>query len=166
MQVIVGKNLTLKTLLDKPLYNLIMWSFIHDGESNAIATISPTSVSVSEPYQGRVTINKTNGNLFLKEVKPSDNGDYSISVVSPDLKTRTSNIEVAVLGECPPTPCPPLCKRFYVGPMSVTSRFRNRFSLDAGRVSVKTSSSTGVLLGGLDWTSPAGPQSACLNVSV
>lgn len=99
----MGKNVTLKTLLDKPQFAFIIWSFIHDGEPIHIITRSPTTDNVNNPYKGRVAINGTNGNLFLKDLKLSDSGDYSINVVSEDGETQTSNIELQVLGECPPT---------------------------------------------------------------
>lgn len=94
----MGKNVTLKTLLDKPQYAFIIWNFILDGEQIHIITRTPVNESVNGPYAGRVSTDE-NGNLFLKDLKLSDSGDYSITILSPSGKTLNSNIELRVLGE-------------------------------------------------------------------
>lgn len=95
----MGKNVTLKTLVDKPVYAFIIWNFNDGSEQIHVATMSPTGLKVNTPYEGRVSIDKNNGNLFLGALKSDDSGDYSISIISSDGTTKTSEIKLRVLGE-------------------------------------------------------------------
>lgn len=99
MDGIVDRNVTLKTLLDKPLYSFIVWNFNKAGEQNNIATLTKTNLRVNEGYEGRASIDNMTGSLNLIGLKPDDNGDYSITIITDDGTTRTSEIKLRVLGE-------------------------------------------------------------------
>ncbi|XP_070840635.1 cell adhesion molecule CEACAM20 isoform X1 [Chaetodon trifascialis] len=94
---ILGKNVTIKTLVDKPNYAFIVWVFNDGKEEVHIATVSEKGLKVNEPYAGRVSINPTNGYLSLGPLKASDSGEYGINIISPDGATKTGMIELRVL---------------------------------------------------------------------
>lgn len=97
MDVVLGRNVTLKTLLDKSNYLFIIWNF-NDGKGQVnVATQSTSGLEVSSHYQGRVSLDATNGNLFLQAVQANDTGDYSITVLGDG--TKTGEIQLRVLGE-------------------------------------------------------------------
>lgn len=96
---IVGRNVTLKTLLDKPVYSFIVWNFNDGTEQNNIATLTKTSLRVSDGYKDRASIDDVTGSLSLVGLKPEDNGDYSITILTEDGTTRTAEIRLQVLGE-------------------------------------------------------------------
>ncbi|XP_070778149.1 cell adhesion molecule CEACAM5 isoform X3 [Enoplosus armatus] len=97
VEAILGRNVTLKTLLDKPEYAFITWNFNNGTKEVHVVTVSPTVVSVNAPYQGRVSINQTNGFLYLGPLKSGDSGDYSVSMIAPTGETRTGDIKLGVL---------------------------------------------------------------------
>lgn len=99
VDAILGKSVTLKTLVDKPVYVFIIWNHNDGSEQTHVATASHTGVKVNEPYTGRVTVNQTNGYLHLEGLLASDNGDYSINIITEDGTTITGEIHLRVLGE-------------------------------------------------------------------
>lgn len=99
MEAIVGRNVTLKTLLDKPVYSFIVWNFNDGSEQTNIATLTKSSLKAREGYEGRASIDSVTGSLSLTGLKPDDSGDYSISIISEDGTTRTAEIKLLVLGE-------------------------------------------------------------------
>ncbi|XP_061786832.2 cell adhesion molecule CEACAM5-like [Nerophis lumbriciformis] len=92
VDAIVGKNVTFRTLLDKPAFLVIIWKF----QSERILTLSPTSVNVNAPYEGRVSVDEQNGSLHLSALTKDDSGDYSVSVVAEDGSTEDGNIQLRV----------------------------------------------------------------------
>lgn len=102
MDVVLGKNATLPTLLVKPSYEFIVWNYNDDGERSVnVATLTTAGLKVKEPqYQDRVSIDPDTGNLFLKTTTSADSGDYSITVLTEDGGTQTGEIKLRVLGEC------------------------------------------------------------------
>lgn len=98
----MGKSVTITTLLDKPQYVFIIWNYSDGTDQIHVATVSPTTLKVNAPYEGRVSLNATNGYLTLNSVKTEDSGDYSINVISADGDTKTAEIKLRVLGESPP----------------------------------------------------------------
>ncbi|XP_034561521.1 carcinoembryonic antigen-related cell adhesion molecule 5-like isoform X2 [Notolabrus celidotus] len=98
VDVVLGKNVTLKTLLVKPTYAFLLWSFNDGTDAVNVATVSPAGTKVSEAkYQGRVMVNSTNGFLTLGSVKSEDSGDYALNMITSDGTTQTGNIELRVL---------------------------------------------------------------------
>ncbi|XP_044192063.1 carcinoembryonic antigen-related cell adhesion molecule 1-like [Thunnus albacares] len=97
LDAVLGKNVTITTLLDKPVYAFIIWNFNDGKEQINIATAGPEGLKVNALYEGRVSINRTNGNLFLSSLKSEDNGDYSISILTTDGSTKTAEIKLRVL---------------------------------------------------------------------
>ncbi|KAI3358989.1 hypothetical protein L3Q82_015371 [Scortum barcoo] len=97
VDAVLGRNVTLQTLVNKADYAFIIWNFNHEGESVNIATLSPTGLTVDDAHKGRVSINSTNGYLTLTGLKSEDSGDYSISIVSPSGQTRTGETTLRVL---------------------------------------------------------------------
>lgn len=98
MEGIVGRNVTLKTLLDKPVYSYIVWNF-NDGTEQNIATLTKTVLRVKDDYKGRLSIDNITGSLSLSDLKPNDTGDYSITILTEDGNTRAAEIKLQVLGE-------------------------------------------------------------------
>lgn len=100
MDAVLGRNVTLTTLLVKPEYILIIWNFNNGEEMINVATLTTAAGLKTGPqFEGRATINATNGNLYLGALRPEDSGDYTINVVEPDGITRTSETQLRVLGE-------------------------------------------------------------------
>ncbi|KAI4818127.1 hypothetical protein KUCAC02_011489 [Chaenocephalus aceratus] len=97
VDAILGKSVTLKTLVDKPVYVFIIWNHNDGSEQTHVATASHTGVKVNDPYTGRVTVNQTNGYLHLEGLLASDNGDYSINIITEDGTTITGEIHLRVL---------------------------------------------------------------------
>uniref|UniRef100_A0A3Q1IN16 Ig-like domain-containing protein n=2 Tax=Anabas testudineus TaxID=64144 RepID=A0A3Q1IN16_ANATE len=97
LDAILGSNATLRTLVDSPSFAFITWTF-NDGVNKAIniVTLSPSSVNVAKPYQGRVVVNQTNGFVTLMSLKAEDSGDYTINIIS-DAGTLTDDIQLRVL---------------------------------------------------------------------
>lgn len=99
LEAVLGKNVTIKTLIKDLSYAFITWSFSDGKDLTNIATVSPTTLNVNAPYEGRVNVSSTNGDLFLKNLKSEDSGDYSIQIIKIDGTTKTAEINLRVLGE-------------------------------------------------------------------
>lgn len=99
MDVVLGQNVTLTTLLNKPDYTFIVWNFNNGKVQVHVATRTQSGLNAKYPYLDRVSIDGATGNLFLKESTSADSGDYAINVVSADGDTQTSEIKLRVLGE-------------------------------------------------------------------
>ncbi|XP_041664760.1 carcinoembryonic antigen-related cell adhesion molecule 5-like [Cheilinus undulatus] len=97
VDVILGKNATIQTLLNKPTYTFIIWYFVVEGERDRVATVGDAGLNVAPAWEGRVSINKDNGFLSLASVKSEDSGDYSISIITADGSARTGDIQLRVL---------------------------------------------------------------------
>ncbi|XP_042361969.1 carcinoembryonic antigen-related cell adhesion molecule 5-like [Plectropomus leopardus] len=98
VDAILGKNVTLKTLVDKPDYTVIIWNF-NDGtvSGNVVTAAKGAGVTVSEEYTGRASMNETNGYLTLGPLKAEDSGEYTISIVIAGSPTKTGETELRVL---------------------------------------------------------------------
>ncbi|CAF93841.1 unnamed protein product, partial [Tetraodon nigroviridis] len=97
VDVLLGGNATLTTLLDKPEYQFIIWNFNNGDEQVHVATLTRSNLKVNAPYRDRVAIDGATGNLFLKETKSADSGDYSITVLTVNGDTTTAEIKLRVL---------------------------------------------------------------------
>ncbi|KAG7225255.1 hypothetical protein INR49_014650 [Caranx melampygus] len=97
VDVVVGRNVTIKTLLTNPEYMFITWNFNHEGEQINVATLGPKGVKEGPQYVGRVSIDPTTGALNITSVKPEDSGDFSINILKEDSTTKTAEIELRVL---------------------------------------------------------------------
>ncbi|XP_038580861.1 uncharacterized protein LOC119907221 isoform X2 [Micropterus salmoides] len=95
VDAIVGRNVTLTTLVDKANYDYITWNFNNGAQFNA-ATLSRSGLKVGTRFQGRASINTTNGYLTLTSLKAADGGEYSISILSSE-GTQTGDIILRVL---------------------------------------------------------------------
>lgn len=100
MDVVLGRNVTLRTLRVKPSYMFIVWTYNNGEDQVHVATLSDSGLKVSTLYEGRVSIEPNTGSLFLGEAKSEDSGDFGISVISKDGETKTAEIKLRVLGEC------------------------------------------------------------------
>lgn len=100
MDVVLGRNVTLRTLLDKPTYTFVVWTYNDGVEQVHVATLSGSGLKVNERYEGRVSVDRNTGSLFLGEAKTEDSGDFGISVISADGTTETAEIKLRVLREC------------------------------------------------------------------
>lgn len=99
VDAIVGRNVTIKTLLNNPAFMVMTWSYSDGAELASIVTVAQGSFKVSKAYVGRVWVNVTNGDLTLGPLKSTDSGDYGISVTFSDLSTKAAEIKLHVLGE-------------------------------------------------------------------
>lgn len=97
LYALVGKDVTISTLLKNSTYSVIIWNYSDGKEQNNIVTGSSGGSKVAEPYAGRVILDTNNGQLTLSAVKAEDSGDYSISAISADLLTNTGEIKLKVL---------------------------------------------------------------------
>lgn len=98
MDVVLGANATLKTLLKKPAYLVIVWNF-NDGENQMnVATLTTAGLKVDPAYQGRASIDE-DGGLILYKTTSTDSGDYDISVISQEGTTTAGATRLRVLGE-------------------------------------------------------------------
>ncbi|XP_059205786.1 carcinoembryonic antigen-related cell adhesion molecule 1-like [Centropristis striata] len=93
----LGKDVTLKTMFDKAEYIIILWNYSDGTDQVNVATVSAGGVKVAAPYEGRVTVNTTNGYLTITGLKSEDSGDYSISLVTPESITKTGETKLRVL---------------------------------------------------------------------
>lgn len=100
MDVVLGKNATLRTLLDKPVYNYIVWTFNNgDGQVN-LATLTGSNLNVeNSQFTGRVSIDEASGSLLLTDTTSADSGDYGILILGVPGGTLTDDIALRVLGE-------------------------------------------------------------------
>ncbi|KAK1879851.1 Carcinoembryonic antigen-related cell adhesion molecule 20 [Dissostichus eleginoides] len=97
VDAVLGKSVTLKTLVDIPEYVAISWIHNDGTEATNVATaLGDGSFNVNDPYKGRVTMNITNGNLHLEGLLASDNGDYTITIIAQG-GTTTGDIHLRVL---------------------------------------------------------------------
>lgn len=99
MDVVLGKNVTLRTLLVKPAYAFILWTYNNGADQVHVATLSETGLNVNAVYEGRVSVDPDTGSLFLKAAKSEDSGDFGISIISVNGDTITAEIKLRVLGE-------------------------------------------------------------------
>ncbi|XP_008299471.1 carcinoembryonic antigen-related cell adhesion molecule 20 isoform X2 [Stegastes partitus] len=97
VDAILGRNVTLKTLIDKSEYSFIIWNHSDGKEQDNVATLGPSGLKVNERFEGRVSINATNGYLSLFSLKSEDSGDYSINLIAADGTTSTGEIKLQVL---------------------------------------------------------------------
>lgn len=96
----LGHNVTIKTLLVNPVYAFIVWNYNDGGKQVNVATQTKTELNVKEDiYKDRVSIDQVTGRLTLTELRATDSGDYSITVITEDGTTSTAEINVRVLGE-------------------------------------------------------------------
>ncbi|XP_030597353.1 carcinoembryonic antigen-related cell adhesion molecule 1-like [Archocentrus centrarchus] len=97
VDALLGGTVTLKTLFNNQQYTVIIWNFNNGVREINIATVTAASVRVNTPYQGRVSVNSTNGFLTLASLTAADSGSYSISVVLPDGSTLPGEIKLRVV---------------------------------------------------------------------
>ncbi|XP_077362360.1 cell adhesion molecule CEACAM20 [Festucalex cinctus] len=98
VDAVVGKNVTLATLLKAPDYVFVIWAF-HDGRQQThVATLSRDGpMRVNEPYRGRASVDADSGALRLSALTTADSGDFSVTVVSGNGETATGEVRVRVL---------------------------------------------------------------------
>ncbi|XP_071369410.1 cell adhesion molecule CEACAM3 isoform X1 [Centroberyx affinis] len=102
VDAVLGKTVTFQTLIDpKEPYIAIIWSFTDGTELVHIATLTTAGEErVADDYQGRVSVNRITGSLTLGPLEEKDNGNYSISVVTPNKGTKTGETKLRVQGCC------------------------------------------------------------------
>ncbi|XP_060949177.1 carcinoembryonic antigen-related cell adhesion molecule 6 [Limanda limanda] len=96
LDAVLSQDIVLETLLIKPDYAVIIWSYSDGSEQINVATLTSAGQNTNKPYEGRAAINTTNGFLTLKSVTSADSGDYSINVVT-SVATLTGEIKLRVL---------------------------------------------------------------------
>lgn len=118
MDVVLGKNVTLRTLLVKPEYVFIVWTYNNGTDQVHVVTLSETGLKVNAPYKDRVSVDPDTGSLVLAAAKGEDSGDYGISIISKDGGTKTGEIKLRVLGESfRSVPGPRLGALVYLSPL-------------------------------------------------
>lgn len=101
VDVILGNTLTLNILHTKTPGDILIWAFSDGKDLNNVnvVTLRPNGAKVSAAYEGRASVNSTNGYLTINSVKVEDSGDYSLTILTEEANTLTGEIEVRVLGE-------------------------------------------------------------------
>lgn len=99
VDVVLGQNVTLTTLLNKPEYMFIIWNFNNGKEQVHAATLTRSELKVSDLFRGRVAIDGATGSLTLGAARSADSGDYNINIITMAGDTRTAEITLRVLGE-------------------------------------------------------------------
>jgi len=94
---ILKRNVTLKVLAQKKSNDTIIWYFRDRDEWINIATLHQTELNISDRYEGRASINSSNGYLTLSYLTCEDSGDYSITIIRDVV--ITVEITLRVLGE-------------------------------------------------------------------
>ncbi|XP_058475196.1 carcinoembryonic antigen-related cell adhesion molecule 6-like [Solea solea] len=98
VDAVLGSDVViLTTLMNKPDYAFVIWNYNDGQDQTHVATVGSTGLKVNKPYEGRVSVNETNGYLSLRKLKREDSGDYSITIVSTDGATETAEIKLRVL---------------------------------------------------------------------
>lgn len=97
VDAVLGRNVTLKTLLVKPVYTFIVWNFNDGTEQVNIGTQTATGLNANDAYKDRVSVDPVTGSLTLTAVRADESGDYSITVITVDGTTRTAEIKLRVL---------------------------------------------------------------------
>nr|XP_046274618.1 uncharacterized protein LOC124075182 isoform X3 [Scatophagus argus] len=100
VEAVLRKNVTFETLVDfKDDFITFTWYFSRGSELKPIVTVTPTGETVSEGYQGRVQVNRTNGFLTLGPLKANDRGYYKATMVTSK-KRLTGETMLRILGCC------------------------------------------------------------------
>uniref|UniRef100_UPI003AAAD9F5 cell adhesion molecule CEACAM20-like isoform X3 n=1 Tax=Centroberyx gerrardi TaxID=166262 RepID=UPI003AAAD9F5 len=98
VDAVLGKTVTFQTLMDpKEPYIAIIWSFSDGTELTSIVTVTDVGVTVTDDYQGRVSVNRITGSLTLGPLEEKDSGNYSISLVTASGGTKTGETKLRVL---------------------------------------------------------------------
>ncbi|XP_029920215.1 carcinoembryonic antigen-related cell adhesion molecule 5 [Myripristis murdjan] len=98
LDAVLGKNVTFNTLA-KPTdqYSTVTWAVSDGTNLHNIVSFSKDVVNVVDAYKGRVTVNQTTGSLTLGPLLATDSGDYSITWMTPAVKSRLGEIKLRVL---------------------------------------------------------------------
>ncbi|XP_037119871.1 carcinoembryonic antigen-related cell adhesion molecule 1-like [Syngnathus acus] len=97
MDAVVGKNVTLRTLLQSPKYLFIIWNFNDGREQIHVATLGAQGLKVNVPFQGRASVDAKSGALSLSALTTADSGDFSVNILSEEGDTETAEIQLRVL---------------------------------------------------------------------
>ncbi|XP_030002471.1 carcinoembryonic antigen-related cell adhesion molecule 5-like [Sphaeramia orbicularis] len=97
VEILEGKNVTFKTLLDNPKYIFIIWNLEGEEDPVRIATMGPAGLNVGDGYGGRADIDKSNGFLTLANARAEDSGEYRIDIILPSGSTETAATHLRVL---------------------------------------------------------------------
>ncbi|XP_054461527.1 carcinoembryonic antigen-related cell adhesion molecule 5 [Anoplopoma fimbria] len=96
LEAILGKSVTIKTLVEHPEFDFITWNFSDGTQQINVVTLSKAGLKVADAYKGRATANTTNGHLTITDLKATDSGDFSINIISL-AGTKTAEIKLKVL---------------------------------------------------------------------
>ncbi|XP_072304429.1 cell adhesion molecule CEACAM20-like isoform X2 [Eucyclogobius newberryi] len=96
VEALLGKDVTIKTLLSKPAFTFIIWNYSDGKDQTHIATLGALGLKTNTPYNDRVSIS-TDGHLTLKGLQAKDSGAYSISVVTAAGDTQTAETDLRVI---------------------------------------------------------------------
>ncbi|XP_059365050.1 carcinoembryonic antigen-related cell adhesion molecule 5-like [Carassius carassius] len=100
MNSVVAKNVTFKTTITSTQdFVTIIWNFKNVKELKPIITNIPSSNTedIDEKYTGRVIYNKTTCELQLGPLVKEDEGEYTLSLVTPKGKQLNGRIDLVVL---------------------------------------------------------------------
>ncbi|XP_013880785.1 hemicentin-1 isoform X2 [Austrofundulus limnaeus] len=98
MDVVLGKNLTIKITVTKNPGDIVIWNFNDGKNQNNIATLRPdNTVNVGDAYKTRgVSVDPNTGSLTVTSLKKEDSGDYSVTLLQ-SAATVTGDVLVRVL---------------------------------------------------------------------
>lgn len=96
LDALVGGVATFQTLLDKPEFMVIAWSFHDSAGMRSISTLTNQLQNVQEEYTGRADID-VNGTLTLTALTEKDSGDYNINIITAAGDTGVGDIVLRVM---------------------------------------------------------------------
>ncbi|XP_049607757.1 carcinoembryonic antigen-related cell adhesion molecule 5 [Syngnathus scovelli] len=96
VDAVVGKNVTLGTLLESPKYSFIIWNFNDGRHQIHVATLGAQGLKVNVPFQGRASVDAKSGALLLSALTTADSGNFSVIILSEEGDTETAEIQLRV----------------------------------------------------------------------
>ena len=103
--VCVGADLTLDWTYDLASLNLmgLQWTFVRQGPSGAPTDIMSQMFYEPEPqpaagYVGRILPGASSGGMVLQDVRISDTGVYTCTVLSREAFSMSSEVKVTITG--------------------------------------------------------------------
>ncbi|GAA6232605.1 carcinoembryonic antigen-related cell adhesion molecule 1-like [Lates japonicus] len=93
----LGRSVTLKTFQDILDDDVLVWTFYGGTQGTRVATVSRAELVVHTPYEGKVSVNRANGDLTLNSLEMEDSGYYTFTVTSSGGDAYAAGIELEML---------------------------------------------------------------------
>ena len=97
---VLGKNVTFNTVVSPGEFLTVSWTFSAVSGPMAVVThVTPGVTNYGPGYEGKVTLNSTNGVLKLGPLTAEDSGDYTLNMIDKAGVATTGETTLKVLGE-------------------------------------------------------------------